>query len=82
MGCRSVRNMDPLSASDGRSHTRDLSVLVLQRPDLQVQGLPCLLQIFLNMEISGQRHCAGDVWHPGSQVEDITPSPEHKFPFP
>ena len=46
----------PAVQPDRRNHTRDLSVLVLQRPDLQVQGVPCVLQIFLTMENYGQMH--------------------------
>ena len=57
----------PAVQPDRRSHMRDLSALVLQRPDFQVQGLPCLLQIFLNMENYGQMHRLETAWHAGSR---------------
>lgn len=36
-------HMDTLSVSNRRNHTRGLSILVLQRPNLQVQGLGAFL---------------------------------------
>ena len=77
----------PAVQPDRRSHVRDLSALVLQRPDLQVQGLPCLLQIFLNMENYGQMHRLETAWHAGSRWRISPPlqntsSNFHSIPSP